>query len=92
MFFSLSSVLPQFFLQLQQSAVALGEEELLGPLGVTESGRLASLEGSLFEGLLGLLERLRGDMLGRLLEAVMRDVQKKAQPYCRDRSVETLFS
>uniref|UniRef100_A0A8K9UV38 RAD50-interacting protein 1 n=1 Tax=Oncorhynchus mykiss TaxID=8022 RepID=A0A8K9UV38_ONCMY len=74
-----------FFLQLQQSAVALGEEELLGPLGVTESGRLASLEGSLFEGLLGLLERLRGDMLGRLLEAVMRDVQKKAQPYCRDR-------
>uniref|UniRef100_A0A674C104 RAD50-interacting protein 1 n=1 Tax=Salmo trutta TaxID=8032 RepID=A0A674C104_SALTR len=66
-----------FFLQLQQSAVALGEEELLGPLGVTESGRLASLEGSLFEGLLGLLERLRGDMLGRLLEAVMRDVQKK---------------
>uniref|UniRef100_A0A4W5N1I1 RAD50-interacting protein 1 n=1 Tax=Hucho hucho TaxID=62062 RepID=A0A4W5N1I1_9TELE len=74
-----------FFLQLQQSAVALGEEELLGPLGVTESGRLASLEGSLFEGLLGLLERLRGDMLGRLLEAVMRDVQEKARPYCRDR-------
>ncbi|CAB1346280.1 unnamed protein product [Coregonus sp. 'balchen'] len=74
-----------FFLQLQQSAVALGEEELLGPLGVTESGRLASLEGSLFEGLLGLLERLRGDMLGRLLEAVMRDVREKAQSYCRDR-------
>ncbi|KAJ8008790.1 hypothetical protein DPEC_G00082080 [Dallia pectoralis] len=73
-----------FFLQLQQFAVALGEEELLGPLGVTETGRLASLEGSLFEGLVGLLERLKGDMLGRLLEAVMRDVREKAQVYCKD--------
>ncbi|XP_064200784.1 RAD50-interacting protein 1 isoform X2 [Anguilla rostrata] len=73
-----------FFLQLQQAAVALGEE-VWGPLGATEVGRLASLEGSLFEGLLGLLERLRGDMLGRLLEAVMREVREKAQPYIRDR-------
>ncbi|XP_030631915.1 RAD50-interacting protein 1 [Chanos chanos] len=73
-----------FFLQLQQAAVSEGEE-VLGPLGATEAGRLASLEGSLFEELLGLLERLRGDMLGRLLDAVMRDVKEKAQPYCRDR-------
>ncbi|XP_072530072.1 RAD50-interacting protein 1 [Salminus brasiliensis] len=73
-----------FFLQLQQAAVSVGEE-VLGPLGVTESGRLASLEGSLFEGLLALLERLRGDMLGRLLDAVMRDVKEKAHPYSRDR-------
>ncbi|XP_051974974.1 RAD50-interacting protein 1-like [Xyrauchen texanus] len=73
-----------FFLQLQQSAVAVGEE-ILGPLGATETGRLASLEGSLFEALLALLERLRGDMLGRLLDAVMRDVKEKAQPYCKDR-------
>lgn len=60
-------------------------EEILGPLGATETGRLASLEGSLFEALLALLERLRGDMLGRLLDAVMRDVKEKAQPYCKDR-------
>lgn len=60
-------------------------DEILGPLGVMESGRLASLEGSLFESLLALLERLRGDMLGRLLDAVMRDVKEKAQPYCKDR-------
>ncbi|XP_026857994.1 RAD50-interacting protein 1 [Electrophorus electricus] len=73
-----------FFLQLQQTAVSVGEE-VLGPLGATESGRLASLEGSLFEELLALLERLRGDMLGRLWEAVMRDVKEKAQLYCRDR-------
>ncbi|GAA6097243.1 RAD50-interacting protein 1 isoform X1 [Tachysurus ichikawai] len=73
-----------FFLQLQQVAVSVGDE-VLGPLGATESGRLASLEGSLFEELLSLLERLKGDMLGRLLDAVMRDVKEKAQPYCRDR-------
>ncbi|KAI2665378.1 RAD50-interacting protein 1 [Labeo rohita] len=73
-----------FFLQLQQAAVSVGDE-ILGPLGVMESGRLASLEGSLFESLLALLERLRGDMLGRLLDAVMRDVKEKAQPYCKDR-------
>ncbi|XP_051977049.1 RAD50-interacting protein 1-like isoform X2 [Xyrauchen texanus] len=73
-----------FFLQLQQAAVSVGEE-ILGPLGTTETGRLASLEGSLFEALLALLERLRGDMLGRLLDAVMRDVKEKTQPYCKDR-------
>uniref|UniRef100_A0A672NHP7 RAD50-interacting protein 1 n=1 Tax=Sinocyclocheilus grahami TaxID=75366 RepID=A0A672NHP7_SINGR len=73
-----------FFLQLQQAAVSVGEE-ILGPLGATETGRLASLEESLFEALLALLERLRGDMLGRLLDAVMRDVKEKAQPYCKDR-------
>ncbi|KAF7693960.1 RAD50-interacting protein 1 [Silurus meridionalis] len=73
-----------FFLQLQQVAVSEGDE-VLGPFGATESGRLASLEGSLFEELLALLERLKGDMLGRLLDAVMRDVKEKSQPYCRDR-------
>ncbi|KAF5908405.1 RAD50-interacting protein 1 [Clarias magur] len=73
-----------FFLQLQQAAVSVGDD-VLGALGATECGRLASLEGSLFEGLLALLERLKGDMLGRLLDAVLRDVKEKAQPYCRDR-------
>ena len=83
---------PQFFLQLQQDAVSLADEEegVLGGLGMTEVGRLASLEGSLFEGLLALLERLRGDMLGRLLDAVMRDVKEKAQAYRQDRSVPYL--
>ncbi|KAJ8269802.1 hypothetical protein COCON_G00124090 [Conger conger] len=57
----------------------------VGGLGPTEAGRLASLEDSLFQGLLGLLERLREDMLGRLLEAVMREVREKGQAYARDR-------
>uniref|UniRef100_A0A8D0D4B3 RAD50-interacting protein 1 n=1 Tax=Sander lucioperca TaxID=283035 RepID=A0A8D0D4B3_SANLU len=74
-----------FFLQLQQAAVSLGEEVVLGGLGVLEVGRLASLEGSLFEGLLALLDRLKGDMLGRLLEWTMREIADKAKPYGQDR-------
>uniref|UniRef100_A0A665W952 RAD50-interacting protein 1 n=1 Tax=Echeneis naucrates TaxID=173247 RepID=A0A665W952_ECHNA len=74
-----------FFLQLQQAAVSLGEEAILGDLGVMEVGRLASLEGSLFEGLLALLDRLKGDMMGRLLEWTMREITEKTKPYCQDR-------
>ncbi|XP_034719806.1 RAD50-interacting protein 1 [Etheostoma cragini] len=74
-----------FFLQLQQAAVSLGEEVVLGGLGVLEVGRLASLEGSLFEGLLALLDRLKGDMLGRLLEWTMREITEKVKPYGQDR-------
>ncbi|XP_053718751.1 RAD50-interacting protein 1 [Synchiropus splendidus] len=74
-----------FFLQLQQAAVSLGDEAVLRDLGVMELGRLASLEGSLFEGLLALLDRLRGDMMGRLLDGIMRQITEKAKPYCQDR-------
>ncbi|XP_042367285.1 LOW QUALITY PROTEIN: RAD50-interacting protein 1-like [Plectropomus leopardus] len=74
-----------FFLQLQQAAVSLGEEAVLGGLGVMEVGRLASLEGSLFEGLLALLDRLKGDMMGRLLEWTMREITEKARSYSQDR-------
>lgn len=75
----------QFFLQLQQAAVSLGDELLMGGLGVREIGRLASLEGSLFEVLLALLERLKGDMMGRLLEWTVREISEKAKPYSQDR-------
>ncbi|XP_041637314.1 RAD50-interacting protein 1 [Cheilinus undulatus] len=74
-----------FFLQLQQAAVSLGEDTVLGGLGVMELGRLASLEGSLFEGLLSLLDRLKADMMGRLLEWTMREITEKSKPYCSDR-------
>ncbi|MEQ2196955.1 hypothetical protein XENOCAPTIV_019178, partial [Xenoophorus captivus] len=74
-----------FFLQLQQAVVSLGDQEVLGSLEMTEVGRLASLEGSLFDGLLSLLDRLKGDMLGRLLHFLMRDTAEKAQPYCQER-------
>ncbi|XP_077355279.1 RAD50-interacting protein 1 [Festucalex cinctus] len=74
-----------FFLQLQQAAVSLGDEVVVGGLGMMEMGRLASLESSLFEGLLALLDRLRGDMMGRLLDGIMRDITEKAKAYCQDR-------
>lgn len=75
----------QFFLQLQQAAVSLGEEAVVGSLGAREVGRLASLEDSLFQGLLALLERLRGDMMGRLLDFTMRELSEKARAYSQDR-------
>ncbi|KAK7878895.1 hypothetical protein WMY93_030829 [Mugilogobius chulae] len=74
-----------FFLQLQQAAVSLGDDSVLGPLSVTELGRLASLETSLFQGLLALLDRLKMDMTGRLLDAIMREVCEKAYNYRHDR-------
>lgn len=75
----------QFFLQLQQAAVSLVEEVVTEGLGLLEVGHLASLEGSLFDGLLALLERLKGDMMGRLLEWTMREIIDKAKPYCQNR-------
>ncbi|XP_068163261.1 RAD50-interacting protein 1 [Antennarius striatus] len=74
-----------FFLQLQQAAVSLGEYLILGGLGAMEMGRLASLEGSLFEELLALLDRLKGDMMGRLLDWTMREITERAKPYCQER-------
>uniref|UniRef100_A0A8C8DKJ0 RAD50-interacting protein 1 n=1 Tax=Oryzias sinensis TaxID=183150 RepID=A0A8C8DKJ0_9TELE len=74
-----------FFLQLQQAAVSLGEDEVPGGRSMMEVGRLASLEGSLFDGLLALLDRLKGDMLGRLLDFLMREISEKAKPYCQER-------
>ncbi|KAM6895259.1 RAD50-interacting protein 1 [Xenentodon cancila] len=74
-----------FFLQLQQAGISLGEEAVLGCLGMMEVGRLASLEGSLFDGLLALLDRLKADMLGRLLESLMREITEKAKPYRQER-------
>ncbi|XP_057711106.1 RAD50-interacting protein 1 [Corythoichthys intestinalis] len=74
-----------FFLQLQQAAVSLGDEAVVGNLGVMEMGRLASLESSLFEGLLALLDRLRNDMIGRLLDGIMRDITEKTKVYSQDR-------
>lgn len=65
--------------------MSLGEETVVGSLGIKEVGRLASLEDSLFEGLLALLERLKGDMMGRLLEWTMREISEKARAYSQER-------
>lgn len=75
----------QFFLQLQQAAVSLNDEVLLAGLGLMELGQLAALEGSLFDSLLALLDRLKGDMMGRLLDWTMREFKEKAKPYSQNR-------
>lgn len=75
----------QFFLQLQQAAISLNDEVVLGGLGLMELGQLAALEGSLFDSLLALLERLKGDMMGRLLDWTMRELKEKARPYSQNR-------
>ncbi|XP_028306754.1 RAD50-interacting protein 1-like isoform X1 [Gouania willdenowi] len=73
-----------FFLQLQQAAVSQCDCGVKG-VALTELGRLASLEGSLFDDLLALLERLREDMMGRLLEWNMRDIMDKSRAYTQQR-------
>lgn len=75
----------QFFLQLQQAAVFHSDEVVLGGLGPMELGQLAAMEGSLFDSLLALLERLKGDMMGRLLDWTMRELKEKAKPYSQNR-------
>lgn len=50
-----------------------------------ELGQLAALEGSLFDSLLALLDRLKGDMMGRLLDWTMREFKEKAKPYSQNR-------
>lgn len=82
---NMSCCMFQFFLQLQQAAVSLGDEVILGGLGLMELGQLAALEGSLFDSLLALLDRLKGDMMGRLLDWTMRELKEKAKPYSQNR-------
>ncbi|RXM94376.1 RAD50-interacting protein 1 [Acipenser ruthenus] len=74
-----------FFLQLQQAELELGAESPSWPLSPTQAGRLASLEGSVFDEMITLLERLRHDMMGRLVEFILREARERAKPYCRER-------
>ncbi|MGH0146996.1 UNVERIFIED_CONTAM: hypothetical protein FKN15_009128 [Acipenser sinensis] len=73
-----------FFLQLQQAELELGAESPSWPLSPTQAGRLASLEGSVFDEMITLLERLRQDMMGRLVEFILREARERAKPYCRE--------
>lgn len=50
-----------------------------------ELGQLAALEGSLFDSLLALLERLKGDMMWRLLDWTVREFKEKAKAYSQNR-------
>uniref|UniRef100_UPI00398E5D8A RAD50-interacting protein 1 n=1 Tax=Pristiophorus japonicus TaxID=55135 RepID=UPI00398E5D8A len=72
-----------FFLQLQQAALEVcGESNTMTEL---QLGQLASLESSVFDNMIDLLERLRYDMLTRQVEYVFREVKDKAKPYKKER-------
>lgn len=72
-----------FFLQLQQAAIeACGETNTMTEV---QLGQLASLESSVFDNMIDLLERLRHDMLTRQVEHVFREVKDKAKVYKKER-------
>lgn len=52
---------------------------------------LRKLLGSVFDGVVELLKRMKEDLLRRLVEAVMFEVKAKFQPYRLDKFVDNIF-
>ncbi|XP_026557291.1 RAD50-interacting protein 1 isoform X2 [Pseudonaja textilis] len=72
-----------FFLQLQQAALEMSaESDMLSKL---QLGKLASLESSVFDEMIQLLERLKQDMLTRQVDHVFNEVKEVAKIYKRER-------
>ncbi|XP_058510956.1 RAD50-interacting protein 1 [Ochotona princeps] len=72
-----------FFLQLQQAALeVLAESNSLSKL---QLGQLASMESSVFDDMINLLERLKHDMLTRQVDHVFREVKEAAKLYKKER-------
>ncbi|XP_044533335.1 RAD50-interacting protein 1 [Gracilinanus agilis] len=72
-----------FFLQLQQAALeVLAESKALSKL---QLGQLASMESSVFDDMINLLERLKLDMLTRQVDHVFRDIKDAAKLYTKER-------
>ncbi|KAM4874353.1 RAD50-interacting protein 1 [Thomomys bottae] len=72
-----------FFLQLQQAALeVLAENNTLSKL---QLGQLASMESSVFDDMINLLERLKHDMLARQVDHVFREVKDMAKLYKKER-------
>ncbi|XP_021109591.1 RAD50-interacting protein 1 isoform X1 [Heterocephalus glaber] len=75
--------LTQFFLQLQQAALeVLVESNALSKL---QLGQLASMESSVFDDMVNLLERLKHDMLARQVDHAFREVKDAAKLYKKER-------
>ncbi|XP_003921161.3 RAD50-interacting protein 1 isoform X1 [Saimiri boliviensis] len=72
-----------FFLQLQQSALEVFAEN--NTLSKLQLGQLASMESSVFDDMINLLERLKHDMLTRQVDHVFRDVKDAAKLYKKER-------
>ncbi|XP_016001376.1 RAD50-interacting protein 1 isoform X1 [Rousettus aegyptiacus] len=72
-----------FFLQLQQAALEVFAEN--NTLSKLELGQLASMESSVFDNMINLLERLKHDMLTRQVDHVFREVKDAAKLYGKER-------
>lgn len=68
-----------FFLQLQQAALEVFAEN--NTLSKLQLGQLASMESSVFDDMINLLERLKHDMLTRQVDHVFREVKDAAKLY-----------
>lgn len=75
----------QFFLQLQQAALEVFAEN--NALSKLQLGQLASMESSVFDDMINLLERLKLDMLTRQVDHVFREVKDAAKLYKKERYV-----
>uniref|UniRef100_A0A2K5Q3F6 RAD50 interactor 1 n=1 Tax=Cebus imitator TaxID=2715852 RepID=A0A2K5Q3F6_CEBIM len=71
-----------FFLQLQQAALEVFAEN--NTLSKLQLGQLASMESSVFDDMINLLERLKHDMLTRQVDHVFRDVKDAAKLYKKE--------
>lgn len=81
----ITDVCLQFFLQLQQAALEVfAENNVLSKL---QLGQLASMESSVFDDMINLLERLKLDMLTRQVDHVFREVKDSAKLYKKERCV-----
>uniref|UniRef100_A0A8C0XHR7 RAD50-interacting protein 1 n=1 Tax=Castor canadensis TaxID=51338 RepID=A0A8C0XHR7_CASCN len=72
-----------FFLQLQQAALEVFAEN--NTLSKLQLGQLASMESSVFDDMINLLERLKHDMLTRQVDHVFREVKDTAKLYKKER-------
>ncbi|XP_066210428.1 RAD50-interacting protein 1-like isoform X1 [Saccopteryx leptura] len=72
-----------FFLQLQQAALEVFADN--NTLSKLQLGQLASMESSVFDDMINLLERLKHDMLTRQVDHVFREVKDAAKLYRKER-------
>ncbi|XP_013799967.1 RAD50-interacting protein 1 isoform X2 [Apteryx mantelli] len=72
-----------FFLQLQQAELEVRAES--NTVSKLQLGQLASMESSVFDEMINLLERLKHDMLTRQVDHVFREVKDAAKLYKKER-------
>nr|XP_033813800.1 RAD50-interacting protein 1 isoform X4 [Geotrypetes seraphini] len=72
-----------FFLELQQAVLETGADS--NTINMLQLGQLASMETSVFDDMINLLERLKNDMLTRQVDHVFREVKETTKLYKKER-------